>query len=187
MDKLGLDVVLAGVQKALALPPGLAVFAISEAALERASQTEGRGYYFDFVEFEKNAQKNNTPSTPAVSLMYALKQKVDSIMEEGLEARYKRHAKLNGMIHAWAQKHGFKNFAPEGYQSKTLTTIDNSDGKLDVPGFIKALRARHNVLINGGYGKIKGVTFRISNMGNETQESIQELIDQLDEVIVDYM
>ena len=83
MDKLGIDVVLAGVQKALALPPGLAVFAISEAALERASQTEGRGYYFDFIEFEKNAAKNNTPSTPAVSLMYALKQKVDSIMAEG--------------------------------------------------------------------------------------------------------
>ncbi|MGB2265963.1 MAG: pyridoxal-phosphate-dependent aminotransferase family protein [Akkermansiaceae bacterium] len=187
MDKLGLDVVLAGVQKALALPPGLAVFAVSEAALERASTTEGRGYYFDFVEFEKNAQKNNTPSTPAVSLMYALKQKVDSIMEEGLEARFERHAKLNGMIHAWAQKHGFKNFAPEGYQSKTLTTLDNRDGKLDVAGFIKALRAKHNVLINGGYGKIKGLTFRISNMGNETEQSIQELIDQLDEVIVDYM
>jgi len=186
MDKLGIDVVLAGVQKALALPPGLAVFAISEAALERASQTEGRGYYFDFVEFEKNAVKNNTPSTPAVSLMYALKQKVDSIMEEGLKARFERHAKLNHMIHVWAEKHGFKNFAPEGFQSKTLTAIDNQDGKLDVAGFIKALRAKHNVLINGGYGKIKGVTFRISNMGNETEESIQELIDQLDEVIVDF-
>jgi len=187
MDKLGIDVVLAGVQKALALPPGLAVFAISEAALERASQTEGRGYYFDFIEFEKNAAKNNTPSTPAVSLMYALKQKVDSIMEEGLEARFARHARLNGMIHAWAKKHGFKNFAPEGYQSKTLTAIDNTDGRLDVPAFIKALRAKHNVLINGGYGKIKGITFRISNMGNETEASIQQLIDQLDEVIVDFL
>ncbi|MGB2402888.1 MAG: pyridoxal-phosphate-dependent aminotransferase family protein, partial [Akkermansiaceae bacterium] len=186
MDKLGIDVVLAGVQKALALPPGLAVFAISEAALERAAQTEGRGYYFDFVEFEKNAIKNNTPSTPAVSLMYALKQKVDSIMAEGLEARFERHAKLNHMIHKWAEKHGFKNFAPEGFQSKTLTAIDNQDGKLDVAGFIKALRAKHNVLINGGYGKIKGITFRISNMGNETEESMQELIDQLDEVIVDF-
>jgi aspartate aminotransferase-like enzyme len=186
MDDLGIDVVLAGVQKALALPPGLAVFAISEAALERASQTEGRGYYFDFVEFEKNAIKNNTPSTPAVSLMYALKQKVDSIMAEGLEARFARHAKLNDMIHQWAEKHGFKNFAPEGFQSKTLTALDNQDGKLDVAGFIKALRAKHNVLINGGYGKIKGITFRISNMGNETEQSIQELIDQLDDVIVDF-
>ncbi|MBT8043563.1 MAG: alanine--glyoxylate aminotransferase family protein, partial [Verrucomicrobiae bacterium] len=141
MDDLGLDVVLAGVQKALALPPGLAVFAVSDAALERASQTEGRGYYFDFCEFEKNAVKNNTPSTPAVSLLYALQHKVNSIMEEGLEARFARHEKLNGMIHGWIQKHGFKNFAPEGYQSKTLTAIDNTDGRLDVPGIIKALRA----------------------------------------------
>ena len=187
MDKLGIDVVLAGVQKALALPPGLAVFAISEAALERASTTEGRGYYFDFVEFDKNAAKNNTPSTPAVSLLYALKQKVDSIMEEGLEARFARHENLNKMIHAWMEKHGFKNFAPEGHQSKSLTAIDNSEGRLDVTAFIKALRAKYNVLINGGYGKIKGTTVRISNMGNETEETMQELIDQLDDVIVDFL
>ena len=187
MDKLGIDVVLAGVQKALALPPGLAVFAISEAALKRASTTEGRGYYFDFAEFEKNALKNNTPSTPAVALLYALKQKVDSIAEEGLEARFARHAKLNGMIQDWMAKHGFENFAPEGYRSLSLTAIDNSAGRLDVPAFIKALRAKHNILINGGYGKIKGTTFRISNMGNETEETIQELIDALDDVIADFL
>jgi len=143
MDKLGIDVVLAGVQKAFALPPGLAVFAISEAALERASTMDDRGYYFDFVEFEKNAVKNNTPSTPAVSLLYALKQKVDAIAEEGLEARYARHAKLNGMIHAWLEKHGFEHFAPEGNRSKTLTTIANNKD-MDVGGFIKALRAKYN-------------------------------------------
>ncbi|MFK7911333.1 MAG: alanine--glyoxylate aminotransferase family protein, partial [Akkermansiaceae bacterium] len=187
MDKLGIDVVLAGVQKALALPPGLAVFAISDAALERASTTEGRGYYFDFCEFEKNAAKNNTPSTPAISLLYALRQKVNAISAEGLDARYARHAELNNMIHAWMKKHGFDNFAPEGYQSKSLTAIDNTDGRLDVPGFIKALRAKHHVLINGGYGKIKGTTFRISNMGNETVETMQELIEQLDDVIADFL
>ncbi len=186
MDKLGIDVVLAGVQKAFALPPGLAVFAISEAALERASTTEGRGYYFDFMEFEKNAVKNNTPSTPAVSLLYALKQKVDAIAEEGLEARFARHAKLNGMIHTWLEKHGFEHFAPEGFRSVTLTAIANNKN-LDVPAFIKALRAKHNILINGGYGKIKGSTFRISNMGNETEETMQELIDALDDVIVDFI
>lgn len=187
MDKLGIDVVLAGVQKALALPPGLAVFAVSEAALERAAATPGRGYYFDFIEFEKNAVKNNTPSTPAVSLLYALQQKVNAIIEEGLENRFARHEKLNGMIHTWMEKHRFKNFAPKGNQSKSLTTIDNTDGRLDVPGFIKALRTKHNVLINGGYGKIKGTTFRISNMGNETEETMQELINQLDEVIGDFL
>lgn len=187
MDKHGIDVVLAGVQKALALPPGLAVCAISEDALHRASRTPGRGYYFDFVEFEKNAVKNNTPSTPAVPLLYALRQKVESIMEEGLDSRYARHAELNAMVHAWMAKHGFENFAPEGYRSKSLTCIDNTDGRLDVPAFVKALRAKHNVLINGGYGKIKGTTFRISNMGNETAATMRELTGQLDDVIKDFL
>ena len=186
MDKLGIDVVLAGVQKAFALPPGLSVFAISEAALERASTTEGRGYYFDFLEFEKNAAKNNTPSTPAISLLYALKHQVDTFHAEGLENRFARHAKLNGMIHAWLEKHGFEHFAPEGNRSKTLTTIANNKD-MDVSGFIKALRAKYNILINGGYGKVKGTTFRISNMGNETEASIAELIDALDDVIVDFI
>lgn len=187
MDKLGIDVVLAGVQKALALPPGMAVFAISEAALERAATTEGRGYYFDFIEFEKNAGKNNTPSTPAIPLLYALRDMVTRIEQEGLEARFARHAQLNNMVHAWMEKHGFKNFAPKGFRSKSLTAIDNTDGRLDVPAFIKAVRQKHNLLINGGYGKIKGSTFRISNMGNESEETMQELIDALDEVIVDFL
>ena len=186
MDKLGIDVVLAGVQKAFALPPGLAVFAISEAALKRAGDMDDRGYYFDFVEFEKNAVKNNTPSTPAVSLLYALKHQVDTFHNEGLENRFARHEKLNNMIHAWLEKHGFEHFAPEGNRSKTLTTIANNKD-MDVSGFIKALRAKYNFLINGGYGKIKGSTFRISNMGNETEESMNELIAALDDVIVDFI
>ena len=186
MDRLGIDVVLAGVQKAFALPPGLAVFAISEAALERAASMENRGYYFDFVEFEKNASKNNTPSTPAVSLLYALKHQVDTFHNEGLENRFARHEKLNNMIHTWLEKHGFEHFAPEGNRSKTLTTISNNKD-IDVSGFIKALRAKYNFLINGGYGKIKGSTFRISNMGNETEETMNELINALDDVIADFI
>ena len=186
MDALGIDVVLAGVQKALALPPGLSVCAVSEHALHRASRTQERGYYFDFLEFEKNAVKNNTPSTPAVSLLYALRQKVDSIIEEGLDHRFTRHEKLNGMVHTWLEKHGFKHFAPEGFRSKSLTTIANNKD-MDVPAFIKALRQKHNVLINGGYGKIKGSTFRISNMGNETEQTMQNLVSMLDDVIPSFI
>ncbi|MGB1258997.1 MAG: pyridoxal-phosphate-dependent aminotransferase family protein [Akkermansiaceae bacterium] len=185
MDAHGIDVVLAGVQKAFALPPGLAVFAISEAALERAATTEGRGYYFDFLEFEKNGAKNNTPSTPAIALLYALKHQVDTFLEEGLEARYARHKQLNNMVAEWAKKHGFELFAPEGHRSLSLTTISNNRG-LDVAGFIKRLREKHGFLINGGYGKIKGTTFRISNMGNETFETMQELIHALDDVIEEF-
>jgi hypothetical protein len=85
MDELGIDVMIAGVQKALALPPGLAVFAVSEAALERAGDTPNRGYYFDFLEFEKNAVKNNTPSTPSIALLFGLQHMLGRSPKEGMD------------------------------------------------------------------------------------------------------
>lgn len=185
-DALGIDVLLAGVQKAVALPPGLSVFVTSEAALKRAENTPDRGYYFDFLEFAKNDAKNNTPSTPAIALLHGLKQAVDAMMAEGLEARFARHEQTNAQVHAWAAKHGFEHFAPEGFRSRSLTTIANNK-EIDVPGFVKAVRHKHNFLINGGYGKIKGKTFRISNMGNETEATMQELLDALDDVLPEFL
>jgi len=182
MDRLGLDVVLAGVQKALALPPGLAVFACSQAAMERAAQQPNRGYYFDFIEFEKNAEKNNTPSTPSISLIFGLQHILGQIEKEGLEARYARHAANNAMIHEWGARHGFENFAPVGNQAVSLTCFKTPEG-FDQSTFIKTLKNEHGFAINGGYGKIKGLTFRISNMGNETRETMQELIDAMDQVL----
>lgn len=182
MDELGVDVLLAGVQKALALPPGLAVFAISEAALERAKSTPDRGYYFDFVEFEKNAQANNTPSTPAISLIFGLQYILGTIAAEGLENRFERHLSNNKMIHEWAARHNFQHFAPEGFRSVSLSCFHTPEG-FDQSAFIKTLKTKHNFMINGGYGKIKGLTFRISNMGNETSQTMQELIDAMDDVL----
>ncbi len=186
MDELKIDVLLAGVQKALALPPGLAVCAVSERALERSATVEDRGYYFDFNEFEKNAQNDMTPSTPSIALIYGLKAQLDQIEEEGLANRFARHEATNQLVHDWVTKHGFEFLAPEGFRSKTLTTISNNL-EIDVAGFVKALKERHSFLINGGYGKIKGSTFRISNMGNETVETQAELIAALDDVIVDFV
>jgi aspartate aminotransferase-like enzyme len=182
VDALGIDVLLAGVQKALALPPGLAIFTCSEAALARAESVPDRGYYFDFVEFAKNGAKNNTPSTPVVSLLHALDQKVAEILAEGLDERYARHEHLNHLLKAWGTGHGIANFAPEGFQSKTLVCFATPEG-LDVPAFVKELRRKHNFLINGGYGRIKGSTFRISNMGNETAETMRELFEALNDVL----
>jgi aspartate aminotransferase-like enzyme len=182
MDQNGIDVCLAGVQKALALPPGLAVFAVSEAGMERAKTIANRGYYFDFIEFAKNDAVNNTPTTPAISLLFGLQYILEQIAKEGFAARKARHAKTNAMIHAWGAKHGFELFAPEGNRSFALTCFATPDG-FDLSGFIKALKNKHNFLINGGYGKIKGSTFRISNMGNETEASMQELISAMDEVL----
>jgi aspartate aminotransferase-like enzyme len=182
MDANGIDVMIAGVQKALALPPGMAVFAVSEAGMERAKTIPNRGYYFDFIEFAKNAAVNNTPSTPAISIIFGLQFILGEIAKEGFAARQARHAKTNAMIAAWGAKHGFKHFAPEGHRSSALTCFITPEG-FDLSSFIKTLKTKHNFLINGGYGKIKGKTFRISNMGNETEATMQELIHAMDDVL----
>lgn len=186
VDELGFDVVLCGVQKAFALPPGLAIFTVSEAAFERAATVKGRGYYFDFLEFKKNGDKNMTPSTPVINHIYALDSKLNEIFAEGLEARFARHQKLAEMTRAWALNHGFILYPEEGYESVTLTCINNGakpGGRvIDVEKFVKLVKEQ-GFLINGGYGKIKGTTFRISNMGDETPETMSELFAAMDKAI----
>src|SRR5436305_4577224 len=114
-DALGIDVLLAGTQKAFAMPPGLSVFVCSPAALAKAAQTKDRGYYFDFVEFQKNAEQSMTPSTPSIGHVYALASKLEDFFAEGLEARYARHRKTNQMTRDWAARHGFTLFPESGF------------------------------------------------------------------------
>ena len=185
-DALGIDVLLAGTQKAFALPPGTAVFACSSAALAKAATTKDRGYYFDFVEFQKNAEQSMTPSTPSIGHVNALASKLEDIFSEGLEARFARHRQTNQMIRDWAAKHGFNLFPEPGFESVTLTCVSNGarpGGRtVDVPKLQKLVKDR-GFLIDGGYGKIKGTTFRISNMGDETPATMQSLCAALDEAI----
>jgi aspartate aminotransferase-like enzyme len=182
-DEMGIDVLLAGTQKAFALPPGLAVFVASKAALAKAATAKDRGYYFDFLEFQKNAEQSMTPSTPSIAHIYALSSKLDEFFAEGLENRYARHRKTNQMTRDWAAKHGFNLFPEKGFESLTLTCINNGakpGGKtVDVPKLQK-LAKDAGFLIDGGYGKIKGTTFRISNMGDETEASMAPLFAALD-------
>ncbi|HVE16174.1 MAG TPA: alanine--glyoxylate aminotransferase family protein [Chthoniobacterales bacterium] len=180
MDELGIDVLLTGSQKALALPPGMALFSVSEAGFERAATMKDRGYYFDFIEFKKNQQDDMTPSTPVISHIYALRSKLDDIFTEGVASRHARHAKLNGIVHEWVKKNGFEFFAPEGYRSLSLTCVKNNLD-VDVAAWIKNLREKYHCVIDGGYGKIKGKSFRISNMGDETEETITALLGWLDD------
>jgi len=182
MDELGIDVLLTGSQKALALPPGLALFSCSERAFARAATLKDRGYYFDFLEFKKNQEGDMTPSTPSISHIYALQSKLEDIFAEGVEARYARHAKLNGMVADWVVANGFDFFAAEGARSKSLTCIKNTKD-IDVDGLKAKLKERHHVLIDGGYGKIKGKTFRLSNMGDETEETIAQLLGWIDDCL----
>jgi len=182
-DELGIDVLLAGTQKAFAMPPGLAVFVCSPAALAKAATAKDRGYYFDFVEFQKNAEQSMTPSTPSIGHVYALASKLEDFFAEGLENRYARHRKTNQMTRDWAARHGFTLFPEKGFESITLTCVNNGakpGGRTVDVAKLQKLTKDQGFLIDGGYGKIKGITFRLSNMGDETEATMNQLYAALD-------
>lgn len=185
-DELGIDVLLAGTQKAFALPPGFAVFTCSPAALAKAVTLKDRGYYFDFLEFQKNAEQNMTPSTPSISHTYALSSKLDEFFAEGLEQRFARHRRTNQMTRDWAAKHGFTLFPETGSESLTLCCVNNgakAGGRVVEVPKLQQLTKEQGFLIDGGYGKIKGKTFRISNMGDETEATMNQLLTALDKAM----
>jgi aspartate aminotransferase-like enzyme len=185
-DEMGIDVLLAGTQKAFALPPGTAVFVCSPAALAKSATVRDRGYYFDFVEFQKNAEQSMTPSTPSIPHIYALSSKLDEFFAEGLDARYARHKKTNQMTRDWARKHGFNLFADAGFESVTLTCVNNGakpGGRAVDVAKLQKLTKDQGFLIDGGYGKIKGTTFRVSNMGDETEATMGQLFAAMDKAM----
>ncbi len=178
-DELGIDLMLAGTQKALALPSGAALFTVSEKAFAKAATLKDRGYYFDFLEFKKNQESSMTPTTPSISHFYALQSKLEDMLTEGLDARYARHMENAKVTRAWVKDRGFAFFPKEGYESVTLTCVANNRG-IDVAKLNSALKAKHSCVIDGGYGKIKGTSFRISHMGDESTENIRQLLGWID-------
>lgn len=178
-DDWGIDMALTSGQKALALPPGIAFASISDAVLARAKQVENRGYYFDFIEMDKRLQKNNTPTTPPISLMFATDRQLDDILAEGMENRWKRHATMRDMTQTWALERDFDLFAQEGFRSPTVTAIDNRKKSIDVYA-MEAFMAERNFAMDKGYGKIRGDTFRIAHMGEIDPKTMEEVFDGLD-------
>ncbi len=185
-DELGIDVMVTGCQKALAIPPGLSFCSVSEKAMQRAAEVEGRGYYFDFLEFKKFFDKSQTPSTPIISMIFALRSKLDDIFAEGLENRYARHLENNKIVRDWGKSYGFELFPEEKYGSITLNCFKNTLN-VDIVAVNEELKKRFNMIFNCGYGKIKGVTFRISNMGDETPETMRELLGNLDTILPEFI
>lgn len=181
-DEWGIDVLLTSSQKAFALPPGLAFASVSDRAIERARQVTNRGYYFDFVTLDSSLQKNNTPSTPPISLMFAADKQLDYVLAEGLPNRWQRHLQMRDMTHTWALDRGFGLFAQEGYRSPTVTSIDNRVRGMDVEAMAAFMRKKHFVM-DKGYGNIKGKTFRIGHMGDMSIATVEEILDGLDEFL----
>jgi aspartate aminotransferase-like enzyme len=180
-DAWGLDMVLTSSQKALALPPGLALAAVSDRALEKAKTVENRGWYFDLLRLEKHRLKDSSPATPAMSLIFALDHQLDRILAEGLENRFARHSAMAKHVHAWAEAQSLSMYAPEGYRSQTVTTIKNERG-ISISDLNAFLKQRGMRLANG-YGPLKNITFRIAHMGEIQLSHLDELFAAIEEYL----
>lgn len=187
-DAWGLDFVLTGSQKALAVPPGLALAVASDRAVERARSVEARGYYFDLVSFEKNLlERSQTPNTPAVSLLFALERQIARILDEGIETRWERHAAMARRTVEWVAETAvrtgqpYRVLAPEGYRSPCVTVIMLPEGRTG-PEIVAAARTR-GYTIASGYGALKERSFRIGHMGDHTVDELEALLAALDEAL----
>lgn len=180
-DGWDLDVVLTGSQKALALPPGLAFAAVSERFLERAGQATARGRYFDVLEFEQYAKKNQTPNTPAISLLYATLYQCEQIASEGIEQRWARHSAMQQATQTWVARTRERLDLPlcitafEEVRSPTVTAIALPPA-IAGDALVKAVADR-GFVIGAGYGRTKATSFRIGHMGDHTVDGLARCLD----------
>jgi predicted phosphoserine aminotransferase len=185
-DRWALDYVLTGSQKAFALPPGLAFCTANERVFERARQSKNRGLYFDLLEFHEYHKKNQTPNTPAVSLLYALDVQLEHIVAEGIEARWARHQTMAERTWRWVDEQRARGMdlrvlAPPGYRSPAVTCISAPAGKTGSQ-IASAMKARGFVIATG-YGSMKDLMVRVGHMGDHTLGELDVLLEALGEVM----
>jgi predicted phosphoserine aminotransferase len=184
-DAWDLDYVLTGSQKAMALPAGLSFCTANDRVMERARESRRRGLYFDLIEVHEYYKKNQSPNTPAVSLLFALDTQLEKMMQEGIEARWARHGEMARRTWAWTEEMGsrigIRLFAPEGYRAPGVTCITVPNGKTG-SAVVSAMKAR-GFVIASGYGKLKDDMVRVGHMGDHTVEELEVLLEALGEVM----
>ena len=189
VDGWGLDFVFTGSQKAFALPAGLAFAVASAEFVERAKKVPDRGFYFDVVQYDKFAEKNQTPSTPATSLLYALEAQMGDIGREGIERRWDRHLAMRDATIEWVQNVSKRRgidinvVAPDGSRSPTVTVISLPKG-MAPRELLDAVLARGYTLGNG-YGQLRDTTIRIGHMGDHTLEGLKRCLHACETAITE--
>jgi aspartate aminotransferase-like enzyme len=179
VDEWGIDVCFASVQKGLALPPGITVFAVSQQALARAQKVPYRGTYFDFLSFKKHADDGGVPSTPSIPHIYALAAQLDHIVRgEGLESRHQRHLAIRDLTIERTARFA-KLAADRAYASATVSALE----PVRSPDEIRNEMKKRGYTLGGGYGQWKAKTFRIGHMGDMTIDDVRAMLDVLDEVM----
>lgn len=177
-DEWGLDVCLASVQKGIALPPGVTVFAVSARALEQCRKRPYRGTYLDFLNYKKHADEGNVPSTPSIPHFYALARQLDDIIKiETLEARYRRHEAMRDTTIRRTAAYAELAADPECASATVSALVPNKP-----PDELRAEMKKRGFTLGGGYGKWKATTFRIGHMGDIQLDDLNAMLDALEEV-----
>jgi len=182
IDEHNIDVIFTSVQKAFAMPPGLAVCVVNDDAYERELEQESASWYGGFQRtLDYYDRKGQTHSTPAIPVMLAYRKQMKHMLEETHEARDQRHQEMAEYTREWAREH-FDLFAEEGYRSQTVTCIENTQ-EIDVAETIETVSEEYDMVFSDGYGSTLGQkTFRIGHMGEHDVESIKVLTDAIEDV-----
>lgn len=164
VDKLGIDICIAGSQKCLAAPPGVAILSLSEDAKKAMSGIKPRTQSFDLPRYFKFAEHGETPFTPSLPIFFALDEALKILKEEGIEKRIKRHSVCAKAFYSAFESLGLRAFADETSRSHTVLGILYPKG-IEDGRFRALLSEKFGILIAGGFGKMKGSMFRVGSMG----------------------
>ncbi len=176
-DAWGCDVVVAGSQKGWMAPPGLTMLSASPRAWEAVERATCPRYYWDLRQARKWAEKGQTPWTPAVSVVYALRTALTMMRAEGLEAIFARHRRVAQQMREGAQALGLELFADPAHASDTVTTLRVPAG-IDGEALVAKVREQ-GVVLAGGQGKLKGQVIRVGHLGYVDTADIDQVLRAL--------
>jgi len=162
-DEWGIDVVVSGSQKALMLPPGLAFAALSEKAWRLVERSNLPKFYFDFKKELKSTKKNQSSYTPAISLFVGLRESLNMIRKEGLEALFRRHEKLARATREAVKALGLGLYAPDS-PSNAVTAVKIPEG-IDGERLKDLFFERFGITVAEGQDRAKGKIIRIAHLG----------------------
>ncbi|MFH1997008.1 MAG: alanine--glyoxylate aminotransferase family protein [Candidatus Omnitrophota bacterium] len=162
VDEWSVDVAISGSQKGLMIPPGLGFVSFSEKAMKMANDARLPKFYFDVKKYKKAVQKNDTPFTPAITLMIGLKKALEIINSEGVENVLSRHERLAVATRSAMKAVGLKLFSSS--PSNAVTAVSVPEG-VDGAALVKMMRDTIGVTIAGGQDRVKGKIFRVAHLG----------------------
>ena len=183
VDEWGGDIVSAGSQKGWMAPPGIAMVSVSAKAWEAQKEAKMPRLYFDLASAKRYLERDQTPFTPAISVLYAMDKGLDILEEEGKAQVHARHAKIAGMIREGVKALGLELLcADERYASNTVTAVKLPEG-VKSADLLKMVRTDHDIELATGQGPLTSSIFRIGHLGWITEEDAGAVLDALKDVL----